>query len=142
MLPIDRIKAFHDDLTVWRQDLHANPELGFEEHRTSDFVARKLAGPEKSALPDADVTFHESEYQRLRNELQTAQEMSRLPESPGQHRRVLAVLEDAPRRDRLPAPSTVARDLRTLSSRAHQPLGLGSLSDGDAKELPFPGDTS
>ncbi len=27
----------------WRHDLHAHPELGFEEERTSDFVASKLA---------------------------------------------------------------------------------------------------
>jgi hippurate hydrolase len=40
---VDRIKSFHDELTTWRQDLHAHPELGFEEQRTSDFVAHKLA---------------------------------------------------------------------------------------------------
>lgn len=28
--------------TRWRKDIHANPELGFEEHRTSSFVAHKL----------------------------------------------------------------------------------------------------
>lgn len=38
----DRITAMHGELTGWRRDLHAHPELGFEEHRTSDFVARKL----------------------------------------------------------------------------------------------------
>ena len=48
----------------------------------ADLVARKLAGPEKSRLEDADVTFHESEYQRLRGELQSAHEASRLPELP------------------------------------------------------------
>jgi hippurate hydrolase len=31
-----------DDLVTWRHDLHAHPEFGFEETRTSDFVARKL----------------------------------------------------------------------------------------------------
>jgi hippurate hydrolase len=30
------------DLVAWRQDLHAHPELGFEEHRTAEFVAQKL----------------------------------------------------------------------------------------------------
>jgi hippurate hydrolase len=39
----DRIKAFHDGMTDWRRDLHAHPELRFEEHRTSDVVAGKLA---------------------------------------------------------------------------------------------------
>jgi hypothetical protein len=48
----------------------------------SDLVARKLAGPEKSTLDDADMTFHEQEYQRLRSELQSAHEASQLPEAP------------------------------------------------------------
>jgi len=29
-------------MKAWRRDLHAHPELGFEEHRTSQFVASKL----------------------------------------------------------------------------------------------------
>jgi hypothetical protein len=37
------INLFHNDMTAWGQDLHAQPELGFEEHRTSEFVAGKLA---------------------------------------------------------------------------------------------------
>jgi uncharacterized protein len=48
----------------------------------ADLVALKLAGPEKSRLKDADVAFHESEYQRLRGELQAAHDASRLPELP------------------------------------------------------------
>jgi amidohydrolase len=40
---IDRIRSFHDELTAWRRDIHAHPELGFEENRTSEFVAQKLA---------------------------------------------------------------------------------------------------
>src|SRR5215216_7189874 len=39
----DRVRAYHDDLTAWRRDVHAHPELGFEERRTSDLVAGKLA---------------------------------------------------------------------------------------------------
>ncbi len=37
-----RIAAFADDLTAWRRDIHAHPELGFEEERTSRIVAEKL----------------------------------------------------------------------------------------------------
>jgi amidohydrolase len=43
MAVIERIGQFHDDLTEWRHDIHAHPELGFEEQRTSDLVAQKLA---------------------------------------------------------------------------------------------------
>ena len=38
----DAIGAYHDDLTRIRQDIHAHPELGFEEQRTSDIVAAEL----------------------------------------------------------------------------------------------------
>ncbi len=40
---INRIADFHDEMTAWRRDLHAHPETAFEEFRTSDFVAGKLA---------------------------------------------------------------------------------------------------
>src|SRR5580700_3205577 len=40
---VARVAEFHDDLTNWRRDIHAHPELGFEEQRTSDFVAQKLS---------------------------------------------------------------------------------------------------
>jgi amidohydrolase len=39
---IERIKAYHNSLIDWRHDIHAHPELGFEEQRTSDLVAEKL----------------------------------------------------------------------------------------------------
>ncbi|WP_374449914.1 M20 aminoacylase family protein [Stella sp.] len=37
-----RIAAWHDELTHIRRDIHAHPELGFEEERTSAIVAAKL----------------------------------------------------------------------------------------------------
>ena len=40
---IEAISGFHDELTRIRRDIHAHPELGFEEQRTSDLVAAKLA---------------------------------------------------------------------------------------------------
>lgn len=39
---IDPILQFHTELQQIRRDIHAHPELSFEEHRTSDVVARKL----------------------------------------------------------------------------------------------------
>ena len=39
---VQPIAAFHDEMTRWRRDIHAHPELGFEEQRTSDFVASQL----------------------------------------------------------------------------------------------------
>ncbi len=39
---INRIAAFHDDMTAWRHDLHTHPELALKEHRTSAFVQDKL----------------------------------------------------------------------------------------------------
>jgi predicted nucleotidyltransferase len=45
-------------------------------------VARKLAGPEKSALDDADFEFHRGEFSRLLEQLNRASEISTLPENP------------------------------------------------------------
>ncbi|HXO03354.1 MAG TPA: amidohydrolase, partial [Stellaceae bacterium] len=42
MPPLDSIADYHHDMTAWRRDIHAHPELGFEEQRTSDLVAAKL----------------------------------------------------------------------------------------------------
>ena len=42
MSVIDHIRRYHADLTAFRQDLHAHPELGLEEHRTAERVATAL----------------------------------------------------------------------------------------------------
>ena len=47
-----------------------------------DLIARKTGGPELGRLDAADLRFHAAEYERLRGELQTAFEESRLPDAP------------------------------------------------------------
>src|SRR5580700_370421 len=43
-MPVNEtIAADHAELTRIRRDIHAHPELGFEEQRTSDLVAERLA---------------------------------------------------------------------------------------------------
>lgn len=42
MPPIQRVAEFHNEMIAWRHDIHKHPEMAFNEHRTSDFVARKL----------------------------------------------------------------------------------------------------
>ena len=39
---INRIADLHDEITEWRHDLHANPELEYDVHRTAGVVAGKL----------------------------------------------------------------------------------------------------
>jgi amidohydrolase len=43
MPTIERINGFHHELMAIRHDLHAHPEIGFEETRTAAIVAEKLA---------------------------------------------------------------------------------------------------
>ena len=47
-----------------------------------ELIERKLTGPEKGNLPEADMEFHEKEYGRLVAELEVASEKSELPEVP------------------------------------------------------------
>jgi hippurate hydrolase len=39
---LDRIAGLHAEITTWRRDLHAHPELQFDVHRTAASVAEKL----------------------------------------------------------------------------------------------------
>jgi len=60
--------------------VHLNGEARLSH--VADRIARKLAGPEESALDDEDVAFHGREYQRLRAELEAAHLSCTLPEVP------------------------------------------------------------
>ncbi len=50
MAVINRIAEFHDDIKAWRRDIHAHPETAFEELRTADFVAEKLAEDQHAVI--------------------------------------------------------------------------------------------
>ncbi len=41
---INRIADLHDEITAWRRDIHAHPELQYDVHRTAGLVAEKLKG--------------------------------------------------------------------------------------------------
>ena len=45
-----RIAAFHDEMTAWRRDIHAHPELGFEEdaHRPTSSPRSSRSGASRS----------------------------------------------------------------------------------------------
>src|SRR3712207_4396890 len=43
MTTIDRIRSYQEELVAIRRDLHAHPEIGFEEERTAGIVAERLA---------------------------------------------------------------------------------------------------
>jgi hippurate hydrolase len=40
--PIDRARSYQNELVAIRHDIHAHPELGLQEVRTADLVAKKL----------------------------------------------------------------------------------------------------
>lgn len=64
--------------------LNANlPELNLEYKLPyiNDLIARKTAGVEKSTLSDADIAFHQGEYQRLQTRLEEEHRNTNLPES-------------------------------------------------------------
>jgi len=58
--------------------LNASAKLPFLD----DLIARKTSGPEKGRLDQADLAFHQQEYQRLTMDLRSAFEQSPLPERP------------------------------------------------------------
>ena len=39
---VNRIADLHGEITAWRRDLHAHPELLYDVHRTAAMVAEKL----------------------------------------------------------------------------------------------------
>ena len=39
---VNRIADLHGEITAWRHDLHAHPELLYDVHRTAATVADKL----------------------------------------------------------------------------------------------------
>lgn len=63
--------------------VEANLNVLNEDHKLShvrDLIARKVATAEQTTLVDGEMEFHQLEYDRLRAELQGAQDRSALPE--------------------------------------------------------------
>jgi predicted nucleotidyltransferase len=60
--------------------VHLNAEARLPQ--IADLVARKLAGPEKATLEDADFAFHAAEIDHLRQKLEEAGHTSSLAEEP------------------------------------------------------------
>lgn len=42
MTILDEMRLLHGEMTAWRRDMHANPEIAYEELRTSALVAERL----------------------------------------------------------------------------------------------------
>ena len=42
MPTVEWMTPLHAEMSAWRRDIHAHPELGFKENRTADLVARQL----------------------------------------------------------------------------------------------------
>ena len=65
--------------------VEANLRVLNEEFRLDylpELIERKLQGPERSTLDDADVNFYRGEYERLRALLEESTQASALPEAP------------------------------------------------------------
>src|SRR5882762_9141789 len=67
---------------MWTGEVQANLRClneGFELPYISELIERKIAGTEKGRLEQADLAFHQREYERLRAELENAYQKSKLP---------------------------------------------------------------
>ncbi len=86
VLPLRDVVGMHvSHETVEKSGIHDGLEIDLVTHDAKKFfglMLKKTAGPEKGELKTADLDFHVREYERLRAELQTAFENSRLPEAP------------------------------------------------------------
>jgi uncharacterized protein len=71
-------------------EIEANLRTRNEEFKLPflhELIAQKLGGPETASIGDADISFHEVEVNRLRQELEAACATSRLPELPREETR-------------------------------------------------------
>ena len=65
---VNRIADLHGEITAWRRDIHAHPELLYDVHRTAASVAEKL----KAFGCDEVVTGHRPHRRGRRDPRQQA----------------------------------------------------------------------
>ena len=49
---VNRIADLHSEITAWRRDIHAHPELLFDVHRTAASVAEQGSQPPHLGSPE------------------------------------------------------------------------------------------
>ena len=55
MTTTEAIAPLHAEMTAWRRDIHAHPELGFQESRTAGLVAERLESFGLEVMRGCDV---------------------------------------------------------------------------------------
>jgi len=70
--PINAIAQYHSDLTAFRRDLHAHPELGFEEHYTSARVKEALKSIGVDEIHDGIEAQTRQAFKNLQAVIETA----------------------------------------------------------------------
>ena len=90
--PVEHIRRWSDEFTDIRRDLHAHPELGFEEHRTArlvcDQLVRVVDRASRRRRPHRHRRRHSRTKRRERTPDRLARRHGRAADAGGERRRV------------------------------------------------------
>ena len=115
---VNRIAALHGDITAWRRDFHAHPELLYDVHRTAATVADKL----KSFGCDEVVTGHRPDRRRRRDPRPQASERASRTIGLRADMDALPIMEAT----NLPYKSTVPGKMHACGHDGHTAMLLGA----------------